>query len=163
MHTRRAFYRPRHAIIYYNVSQNVCKYSTYMFVSRGFIPTDILKHTNKNNPDHSALVAALAGLREVMSHINEDKRKTEGQLQMFDIYNDIDQCPVTISQTSPHLTSRVKNIRARQKIMSLNSIWRTPQGNVFLSTIMIWVIKLKDLRRTKKSRKLLIVKKTAFI
>ncbi|KOB72011.1 Pebble, partial [Operophtera brumata] len=45
---------------------------------------DILKHTNKNNPDHSALVQALAGLREVMSHINEDKRKTEGQLQIGD-------------------------------------------------------------------------------
>lgn len=56
---------------------------------------DILKHTHKNNPDHGALVQALAGLREVMSHINEDKRKTEGQLQMFDIYNDIDQCPVS--------------------------------------------------------------------
>lgn len=55
---------------------------------------DILKHTHKSNPDHAALVSALAGLREVMSHINEDKRKTEGQLQMFDIYNDIDQCPV---------------------------------------------------------------------
>lgn len=40
-------------------------------------------------------MSALAGLREVMSHINEDKRKTEGQLQMFDIYNDIDQCPVS--------------------------------------------------------------------
>lgn len=55
---------------------------------------DILKHTQKSNPDHAALVQALGGLREVMSHINEDKRKTEGQLQMFDIYNDIDQCPV---------------------------------------------------------------------
>lgn len=57
--------------------------------------TDILKHTHKNNPDHAALDRALAGLRKVMSHINEDKRKTEGQLQMFDIYNDIDQCPVS--------------------------------------------------------------------
>lgn len=55
---------------------------------------DILKHTHKSNPDHAALTKALAGLREVMSHINEDKRKTEGQLQMFDIYNEIDQCPV---------------------------------------------------------------------
>lgn len=120
MHTRRAFYRPRHAIIYYNVSQNICKYSTYMFVSRGFIPTDILKHTNKNNPDHSALVAALAGLREVMSHINEDKRKTEGQLQMFDIYNDIDQCPVTISQTSPHLASQKYTCSPKNYVSKFN-------------------------------------------
>lgn len=30
-----------------------------------------------------------------MTHINEDKRKTEGQLVMFDIFNDIDNCPVS--------------------------------------------------------------------
>ncbi|KAH9634147.1 hypothetical protein HF086_001349 [Spodoptera exigua] len=64
---------------------------------------DILKHTHKNNPDHGALVQALAGLREVMSHINEDKRKTEGQLQMFDIYNDIDQCPVSYHIDRTHI------------------------------------------------------------
>lgn len=31
-----------------------------------------------------------------MTHINEDKRKTEGQLIMFDIFNDIDNCPVSL-------------------------------------------------------------------
>lgn len=67
--------------------------SCFNYANNYFV--DILKHTHKNNPDHAALVSALAGLREVMSHINEDKRKTEGQLQMFDIYNDIDQCPVS--------------------------------------------------------------------
>lgn len=56
--------------------------------------TDILKHTPKNNPDHSALDKALSSIREVMTHINEDKRKTEGQLVMFDIFNEIDNCPV---------------------------------------------------------------------
>lgn len=33
-----------------------------------------------------------------MTHINEDKRKTEGQVVMFDIFNEIDNCP-------PHLVS----------------------------------------------------------
>ena len=33
----------------------------------------------------------------VCSHINEDKRKTESQVVMFDIVNDIDNCPVSIS------------------------------------------------------------------
>lgn len=72
--------------------------------------SDILKHTHKNNPDHAALVAALAGLREVMSHINEDKRKTEGQLQMFDIYNDIDQCPVGSQAALQRLSSAYTEI-----------------------------------------------------
>lgn len=57
---------------------------------------DILKHSDKNNPDHQALVLALASIREVMTHINEDKRKTEGQVALFDIFNDIDNCPVSI-------------------------------------------------------------------
>lgn len=30
-------------------------------------------------------------------HINEDKRKTENQVVMFDIMNEIDNCPVSIS------------------------------------------------------------------
>ncbi|XP_038208839.1 protein ECT2 [Zerene cesonia] len=74
---------------------------------------DILKHTHKSNPDHGALVSALAGLREVMSHINEDKRKTEGQLQMFDIYNDIDQCPA-------HLVSSHRSFVSRCEVVELS-------------------------------------------
>ena len=31
------------------------------------------------------------------SHINEDKRKTEGQVQMFEILRDVDGCPVRMS------------------------------------------------------------------
>ncbi|KAJ0181265.1 hypothetical protein K1T71_003350 [Dendrolimus kikuchii] len=74
---------------------------------------DILKHTQKSNPDHAALVQALGGLREVMSHINEDKRKTEGQLQMFDIYNDIDQCPA-------HLVSSHRSFVSRCEVVELS-------------------------------------------
>ncbi|XP_014232915.1 protein ECT2 isoform X1 [Trichogramma pretiosum] len=59
---------------------------------------DILKHTSKSNPDHSALEKSLNSIKEVMTYINEDKRKTEGQLAMFDIFNEIDNCP-------PHLVS----------------------------------------------------------
>ena len=31
----------------------------------------------------------------VSRHINEDKRKTEGQVQMFEILRDVDGCPVS--------------------------------------------------------------------
>ena len=30
------------------------------------------------------------------SHINEDRRKTESQVVMFDIMNDIEDCPVSL-------------------------------------------------------------------
>lgn len=60
--------------------------------------SDILKHTAKNNPDHRKLDEALKAIKEVMTYINEDKRKMEGQLAMFDIFNDIDNCPVSVNQ-----------------------------------------------------------------
>ena len=31
------------------------------------------------------------------SHINEDRRKTEGQMQMFEVLRDIEDCPVSIA------------------------------------------------------------------
>ncbi|XP_054271163.1 protein ECT2-like isoform X4 [Macrosteles quadrilineatus] len=74
---------------------------------------DILKHTNKSNPDHSALQAAAASIREVTTHINEDKRRTEGQMVMFDIFNDIENCP-------PHLVSSHRSFITRCDITELS-------------------------------------------
>jgi len=60
--------------------------------------TDLLKHTRKekDHPDVAELEAALAKIKEVLTHINEDKRKTEGQITIFDIYNEIQDCPASI-------------------------------------------------------------------
>ncbi|XP_069689585.1 protein ECT2 isoform X4 [Periplaneta americana] len=74
---------------------------------------DILKHTSKSNQDHGALEQALSSIREVMTHINEDKRKTEGQLVMFDIFNDIDNCP-------PHLVSSHRSFIVRCDVIELS-------------------------------------------
>lgn len=76
--------------------------------------SDILKNTPKSNPDHAALDQALAALREVMTHINEDKRKTEGQRVLFDIFNDIDNCP-------PDIVSSHRNFIARTEVIQLSS------------------------------------------
>ncbi|XP_020707804.1 protein ECT2 isoform X7 [Athalia rosae] len=73
---------------------------------------DILKHTNKNNPDHSALELSISSIKEVMTYINEDKRKTEGQLVMFDIFNEIDNCP-------PHLVSSHRSFIGKCEVMEL--------------------------------------------
>ncbi|VVC31586.1 Hypothetical protein CINCED_3A022176 [Cinara cedri] len=74
---------------------------------------DILKHSDKNNPDHQALVSALASIREVMTHINEDKRRTEGQVVLFDIFNDIDNCP-------PHLVSSHRSFITKCDVIELS-------------------------------------------
>ncbi|KAG7204253.1 hypothetical protein KM043_002078 [Ampulex compressa] len=74
---------------------------------------DILKHTSKSNPDHSALELSINSIKEVMTYINEDKRKTEGQLVMFDIFNEIDNCP-------PHLVSSHRSFIGKCDVMELS-------------------------------------------
>lgn len=76
---------------------------------------DILKHTPKLNPDHNLLTEALRAIKEVMTYINEDKRKTEGQKQMFDIFNDIENCP-------PHLVSSHRSFISRCEVTELSEI-----------------------------------------
>ena len=61
-----------------------------------FVHLDIIKHTPKTNPDFQELEKALKAIKEVMTYINEDKRKTEGRLALFDIFHDVDNCPVCI-------------------------------------------------------------------
>ncbi|GLD65344.1 protein ECT2 isoform X3, partial [Lates japonicus] len=62
---------------------------------------DIKKHTSDDNPDKITLEKAIDSLKEVMTHINEDKRKTEGQKQIFDVVYEVDGCPSPLGQTRP--------------------------------------------------------------
>ena len=59
-----------------------------------FLFADILRYTQKTSVDYKALEAAIVSIQDVMAHINEDKRRTEGQVALFDIFNDIENCPV---------------------------------------------------------------------
>lgn len=62
--------------------------------------SDILKNTPKESVDYGKLETAIEEVQKVMTYINEDKRKTEGQVVLFDIFNEIEKCPVC---TSYHL------------------------------------------------------------
>uniref|UniRef100_A0A1A9W7P0 DH domain-containing protein n=1 Tax=Glossina brevipalpis TaxID=37001 RepID=A0A1A9W7P0_9MUSC len=75
---------------------------------------DILKHTNKNNADHARLEEALKAIKEVTMHINEDKRKTESRMAIFDIFNDIEDCPA-------HLVSSNRNFISRCEVNELSN------------------------------------------
>ncbi|XP_065349665.1 protein ECT2 [Cloeon dipterum] len=57
---------------------------------------DLAKQTQKSNPDNELLLNALAEVKAVMTLINEDKRKTEGQVALFEIFNEIENCPADI-------------------------------------------------------------------
>lgn len=77
-----------------------------------FFFLDILKHTEKNNPDYNALEASLSCIKKVMTYINENKRKTERQLAIFDIFNEIDNCP-------PHLVSSRRSFISKCDVMEV--------------------------------------------
>lgn len=47
-------------------------------------------------------ILLLTLLNFYFSHINEDKRKTEGQKQIFDVVYEVDGCPVSLSAAVEH-------------------------------------------------------------
>uniref|UniRef100_A0A1A8PS41 Epithelial cell transforming sequence 2 oncogene n=1 Tax=Nothobranchius rachovii TaxID=451742 RepID=A0A1A8PS41_9TELE len=72
--------------------------------------SDIKKHTPDDNPDKITLEGAIESLKEVMTHINEDKRKTEGQKQIFDVVYEVDGCPANLLSSHRSLVYRVETI-----------------------------------------------------
>ncbi|XP_031623915.1 protein ECT2-like [Contarinia nasturtii] len=74
--------------------------------SMSLLINDILKHTPKSNPDFKVLEEALNAIKDVMKYINEDKRKTEGRVALFDIFNEIDNCPADLVSSHRSYISR---------------------------------------------------------
>ncbi|XP_041587381.1 protein ECT2 isoform X8 [Vulpes vulpes] len=71
---------------------------------------DLRKHTAEENPDKGTLEKAIGSLKEVMTHINEDKRKTEAQKQIFDVVYEVDGCPANLLSSHRSLVQRVETI-----------------------------------------------------
>jgi len=60
---------------------------------------DIKKHTEKLNPKHpdvQSIEVAIQKYKKVTVHINENKRKTDAQTQLFNIIYQIQDCPPTL-------------------------------------------------------------------
>ncbi|XP_057225371.1 protein ECT2 isoform X4 [Malurus melanocephalus] len=71
---------------------------------------DIKKHTAEENPDKVTLERAIESLKEVMTHINEDKRKTEAQRQFFDVVYEVDGCPANLLSSHRSLVQRLETV-----------------------------------------------------
>lgn len=84
--------------------------------SISLILKEIIKRTDDSNADKKYLQEALESIRRVMDLINEDKRKTEGQIAMFDIVNNIEDCP-------PNLLSALRRFvcKTEARLLYLNS------------------------------------------
>ncbi|KAK0141712.1 Protein ECT2 [Merluccius polli] len=112
--------KPRfHAFLKINQSKPECGRQTLVELlirpvqrlpSVGLLLNDIKKHTSDDNPDKRTLERAIESLKEVMTHINEDKRKTEGQKQIFDVVYEVDGCPANLLSSHRSLVHRVETI-----------------------------------------------------
>lgn len=102
---------------------------------------DILKHTNKSNPDHKELENALKAIKEVMTYINEDKRKTEARVVLFEIYNEIDHC-------SADLISSERSFISKCEVTELSDCLsgRDDSLMIFLFTDFIEICKIRKSR-----------------
>ncbi|XP_028650424.1 protein ECT2 isoform X1 [Erpetoichthys calabaricus] len=83
--------------------------------SIGLLLNDIKKHTADDNPDKVTLEKANESLKEVMTHINEDKRKTESQKQIFDAVYEVDGCPANLLSSHRTLVHRVETVALGDK------------------------------------------------
>ncbi|XP_030290258.1 protein ECT2 isoform X2 [Sparus aurata] len=112
--------KPRfHAFLKINQSKPECGRQTLVELlirpvqrlpSVALLLNDIKKHTSDDNPDKITLEKAIESLKEVMTHINEDKRKTEGQKQIFDVVYEVDGCPANLLSSHRSLVHRVETI-----------------------------------------------------
>ncbi|XP_047735448.1 protein ECT2 [Hyalella azteca] len=74
--------------------------------SMSLLLNDMLKHTDRNHNDHTALSNALDKIKSVMTFINDNKRKTEAKLKLFEIHNDIEYCPPNLVASHRTYVSR---------------------------------------------------------
>lgn len=91
-------------------------FNRFLFKNNLFLHLDLLKKTENDNPDYNFITKAIEQIKFALeyvilrnkailqllifyfvnSKINEDKRKTECQLAMFEIIHGIDDCPPTL-------------------------------------------------------------------
>lgn len=95
--------------------QGIHSFNRFFFKTNLFLHLDLLKKTENDNPDYNFITKAIEQIKFALeyvifqnkaisqllivfinSKINEDKRKTECQLAMFEIIHGIDDCPPTL-------------------------------------------------------------------
>lgn len=120
--------------------------------SISLIIKELIKRTDDSNADKRYLNEALESIRRVMDLINEDKRKTEGQIAMFDIVNNIEDCP-------PNLLSALRRFvcKAEARLLFLNSESEVIPSKshkvvLFIFSDLIEICKLRSSKRSHSFR-----------
>ena len=65
----------------------------------------LFRRTTEHN-DVAQIELALEKVKTVMTHLNEEKRRTEGQITIFDIYSEIENCPASVVSSHRRLVWR---------------------------------------------------------
>ncbi|KAF0988184.1 hypothetical protein HZS_6425 [Henneguya salminicola] len=67
---------------------------------------ELLKQTPEDSNDRYNIPSTIDNITFVLNQINEDKRRTNEQLQMVEIFNNIEDCPPTLMSSSRTLILR---------------------------------------------------------
>nr|XP_039249551.1 protein ECT2-like isoform X2 [Styela clava] len=106
--------------------------------SMSLLINDMQRRTPEDLKDHTELGKAKDSLKQVLSHINEDKRKTEGKMKIFDIIYEVEFCPVEIVSSNRLFICRVNVTTSNE------GLYRTGDRlALYLLTDMIEVSKFK--------------------
>ncbi|KAK2711685.1 hypothetical protein QYM36_012707, partial [Artemia franciscana] len=100
---------------------------------------DLLKRTGKSNPDHALLEEALAAIKKVNSYLNEDKRKTDGQVALFEVVNFIENCPANIISSNRNFLNKVEVIA-----LNTSSVFRGDLAMLVLFSDILEVCKKRN-------------------
>ncbi|XP_065055879.1 protein ECT2-like [Rhopilema esculentum] len=114
--------------------------------SMSLLINDLLKKTPTSNPDHDQLTKAAAAIKSVLNFINEDRRKTEGQFQMFEIIREVEGCPAYVLSSQRRLVSKA-NMSEVSDILS----GKGDNLTMFLFTDSIEVTKRKGVKSVKST------------
>lgn len=110
---------------------------------------ELIKRTDESNPDKKYLTDACESIRRVMNLINEDKRKTESQIAMFNIVNSIEDCPPNLLSA---LRQFVCKVEARFIYMNGDYPARSQKVVLILFTDLIEICKIRSLKRSHSSK-----------
>ncbi|KAJ6222116.1 hypothetical protein RDWZM_000661 [Blomia tropicalis] len=111
----------------------------------------LLNKTDNSHPDYKLLNEALNTIVSVNSEINQEKKKAAGQIEMFNILNDIEDCPATLLSANRHLISKCD----ARLLMSEDNVIHKLDNYLFsllLFTDLILLCKKRTVKRTNSLR-----------
>lgn len=72
-----------------------------------FFFSDLIKRTCKDHRDYRFLIEAKESIKDVLTHINEDKRKSDSKIKIFDIVSRVENAPVILVSANRSYVHRI--------------------------------------------------------